>query len=105
MSYDIGFGIFRKPEGMKNRKLHAGDMIMVVRERACVCVCARVCVHVCVCARVCVRACVCVGHCSICFCSDRLRGPTVMRHQNQECTTAVDQDHVSEEERKGRSEK
>ena len=45
MSYDIGFGIFRKPEGMKNRKLHAGDMIMVVRERVCVCVC------VCVCAR------------------------------------------------------
>ena len=50
MSYDIGFGIFRKPEGMKNRKLHAGDMIMVVRESVCVCV--RVCLCVCVCAAV-----------------------------------------------------
>ena len=58
MSYDIGFGIFRKPEGMKNRKLHAGDMIMVVRERVCECAC--VCVCVCACVRACVRACVCV---------------------------------------------
>ena len=56
MSYDIGFGIFRKPEGMKNRKLHAGDMIMVVRERVCVCVC----VCACACVRVCVCVCVCV---------------------------------------------
>ena len=39
MSYDIGFGIFRKPEGMKNRKLHAGDMIVVVSLED-------VCVHV-----------------------------------------------------------
>ena len=86
MSYDIGFRIFRKPEGMKNRKLHAGDMIMVVRERVCVCVCVCVCVYVCVCG----------GHCFIHCCSDQLRGPTVMRHQSQECTTAVDQEHVSE---------
>ena len=52
MSYDIGFRIFRKPEGMKNRKLHAGDMIMVVRESVCVCVCACVSVCMCVCAAV-----------------------------------------------------
>ena len=30
--YDIGFGVYHKPREMQNRKVHIGDMAVVVRE-------------------------------------------------------------------------
>ena len=31
--YDIGFGLYHKPGEMRNRRVHAGDMAVVVSSR------------------------------------------------------------------------